>query len=194
MNGRLSMRSRATGGVVGILLVAGCSTGTETVTDADTSTALSTTASSTTASSSTAAAGEVAVSGNVANPTTLTLDDLRGLPQSTEAVVFESSQGVQQHTYDGAALRDIVDAAAPSVDADAKNPLLTVAIVGVGSDGYAATVAWGEISPDFAATDVLVAHTEDGVALEQPRLVVPGDVKGGRYVSDLVELRIVDTR
>lgn len=186
MNGRLSMRSRATGGVVGILLVAGCSTATDTVTDADTSTALSTTASST--------AGEVAVSGDVDNPTTLTLDDLRGLPQSTEAVVFESSQGVQQHTYDGAALRDIVDAAAPSVDADAKNPLLTVAIVGVGSDGYAATVAWGEISPDFAATDVLVAHTEDGVALEQPRLVVPGDVKGGRYVSDLVELRIVDTR
>lgn len=180
------MRSRAAGCAAAVLLVGGCSTATEAAADSDTTTTSSSVAAP--------AAGEVAVSGDVEHPTTLTLDDLRGLPQFTEPVVFESSQGVQQHTYDGAALRDIVDAAGPSVDAEAKNPLLTVAIVGVGSDGYAATLAWGEISPDFAATDVLVAHTEDGVALEQPRLVVPGDIKGGRYVSDLVELRVVDTR
>lgn len=36
-------------------------------------------------------------------------------------------------------------------------------------------------------------HTEtgeDGKALARPRLVGPGDVEGGRYVSDLVELKV----
>ena len=38
------------------------------------------------------------------------------------------------------------------------------------------------------------AITEDGVALGDagPRLVVPGDLHGGRYVSDVVSLRLVD--
>lgn len=61
----------------------------------------------------------------------------------------------------------------------------------VGADGYAALVAYGEVSPDVGNTGLLVALAEDGAALQRPRLVVPGDVKGGRYVSDLVELRVV---
>jgi hypothetical protein len=43
-----------------------------------------------------------------------------------------------------------------------------------------------------AATPVLVAYTQDDVPLDRPRLVVPGDIEGSRYVSRLVELRVVD--
>jgi hypothetical protein len=35
---------------------------------------------------------------------------------------------------------------------------------------------------------LLVSLNEDGQPLAQPRLVVDGDVKGGRYVSLLVDL------
>ena len=56
------------------------------------------------------------------------------------------------------------------------------------------TVSFGELSPDFAATPVLVAYTEDGQPLDTPRLVVPGDAKGGRYVSGLTDLKVVDLR
>jgi hypothetical protein len=35
---------------------------------------------------------------------------------------------------------------------------------------------------------LLVSLSEDGQALAQPRLVVDGDVKGGRYVSGVVDL------
>jgi hypothetical protein len=38
---------------------------------------------------------------------------------------------------------------------------------------------------------VLPAYREDGARLDRPRLVVPGDVKGGRYVSDVPEVRSV---
>ena len=38
---------------------------------------------------------------------------------------------------------------------------------------------------------MLVAYIEDGQPLDRPRLVVPGDVEGARYVGDLTELRVV---
>ncbi|MFC6010446.1 hypothetical protein [Nocardia lasii] len=54
-------------------------------------------------------------------------------------------------------------------------------------------MAWGEFDPGFAATPVLVAYREDEVDLAAPRLVVPGDIKGGRYVSELTSLTVIDT-
>ena len=44
-------------------------------------------------------------------------------------------------------------------------------------------VSYGEIAPDFGNRGALRA-TQDSTPLARPRLVVPGDVKGGRYVSD----------
>lgn len=116
------------------------------------------------------------------------------LPVQTQAVTFDSSKGAQSHTYDGAALSDILTAAVLTGDAEAHNPDLTFAILATGSDGYQATVSFGELSPNFGATPILVAYTEDGQPLDAPRLVVPGDVKGGRYVSDLTDLEVIDLR
>jgi len=76
---------------------------------------------------------------------------------------------------------------------DRKNDALSFGVLAVGADGYAALVSFGEISPEFGDRGVLLATAEDGKALERPRLVVPGDVKGGRYVSDVVELRVIRT-
>lgn len=64
-------------------------------------------------------------------------------------------------------------------------------MLAIGADGYAAAVAYGDVSADFGNRGLLISLTEDGTALERPRLVVPGDVKGGRNVCNLVELRVV---
>jgi hypothetical protein len=138
------------------------------------------------------AAGTVNVSGDVRKPTMLTLDALRGLPPQTQSVTFQTGSGPQSHTYVGAALIDIVTAADPAVDPAEHNALLSVAVVATDAEGYAATVAWGEISPEYAATPILVAYIEDGRELDQPQLVVPGDIRGGRYIRDLTELRVVN--
>jgi DMSO/TMAO reductase YedYZ molybdopterin-dependent catalytic subunit len=138
--------------------------------------------------------GSVAVTGDVHNPTTLTLDALRALPPHTQPVTFRTDTGAQSHTYIGAALTDIVTAADPDVDTAGKHPLLPFTILAVGSDGYSAAVSWGEIAPELAATPVLVAYTQDGQPLDEAKLVVPGDIEGARYVSRLTELRIVDVR
>ena len=100
--------------------------------------------------------------------------------------------GPQSHTYVGAALIDVVTPAFPDVDESTKHPLLSVAILAIGADGYTAAVSWAEIAPDLTATPVLVAYTEDGQPLDRPRLVVPGDLEGARYVSSLTELRLVN--
>ncbi|MFF2554613.1 molybdopterin-dependent oxidoreductase [Nocardia sp. NPDC058058] len=152
-------------------------------------------APSTTPSSSTvptAPIGGLTISGAVPHPVTLTADQLRGYPVQTQVVTFDSSKGKQSHTYQGAAVADLINDAHPVVDRAAKNPELRLALVASGSDGYQAVLAWAEFSRDFAAKPILIAYTEDGQSLPKPRLVVPGDIKGGRYVSDLTDLRIVD--
>jgi hypothetical protein len=41
-------------------------------------------------------------------------------------------------------------------------------ILATGGDGYRAAVSWGEISPELAATPVLVPYTQDDVPLDRP--------------------------
>jgi hypothetical protein len=62
----------------------------------------------------------------------------------------------------------------------------------VGSDGDAAIVAFGEIDRGFGANRVLLAYDEDGTDLcaARPRLVVPGDIEGGRYVTNVVNVHV----
>lgn len=148
----------------------------------------------TAAPASTAAAqpapGTVALTGDLRAPGPVTAQQLAGLPQHTVDVRYTSGKGVEQRTETGVLLADLLppDALATT---GAKNDLLSFAVRAVGADGYAAVVSYGELSPDFGDRGLLVALTEDGTALARPRLVVPGDVKGGRYVSDLVELHVV---
>ncbi|WP_430334628.1 molybdopterin-dependent oxidoreductase [Rhodococcus sp. ACT016] len=137
-------------------------------------------------------AGSVRVDGAVDNPLTLSGDRLRAYPAQVQAVQFESAAGTQSHSYDGAALTDILDDAKLRTPSGPKNPELSFAVLATGADGYRAAVSWGELSPKFGATPILVAYTEDGHPLDAPRLVVPGDIKGGRYVSELTDLRVVD--
>jgi hypothetical protein len=73
-----------------------------------------------------------------------------------------------------------------------KNDQLRHYVTATGSDGYQALVAYGEIDPNFEAKNVLLAITPDGASLADagPRLVVPGDKRGGRYVSNVVRVRL----
>ncbi|HEY6525603.1 MAG TPA: hypothetical protein VIY10_17595 [Solirubrobacteraceae bacterium] len=59
-------------------------------------------------------------------------------------------------------------------------------VAGVGSDAYVAVVTPAE--QWVGERPLQISLNDDGTALAEPRLVVDGDVKGGRYVSDLVDL------
>lgn len=83
----------------------------------------------------------------------------------------------------------------PRIDPDVKNAQLRLVVTATGSDDYRATLAWAELDPAFSGKKVLLAVTQDSAKLDRegPRLVVPGDVKGGRYVSGVVRLHVGDT-
>jgi hypothetical protein len=133
----------------------------------------------------------VLVTGALKHPFQVTIDQLRGMPMHTVRVTFENDKGTEHHAEGGVLLAQLLGPTALATqNKNKKDDLLSFAVLAVGADGYRAAVSYGEISPDFANKDVLVAVTEDGKPLSRPRLIVPGDVKGGRYVSDLVELRV----
>ena len=131
------------------------------------------------------------VGGDVARPMRLTVSDLRRRwPRQGETVRFGSEVGTQRHTYRGALLTDVLTSAKPRFDAAVKNDPLRFAVRVGATDGYAAVVSWGEVDPAFGGTRVLLAVSEDHKPLTRPRLVVPGDLKGGRYVSDVNSVRL----
>jgi hypothetical protein len=44
--------------------------------------------------------------------------------------------------------------------------------------------------PELARTQILLATSMDGKPLAKPRLAVPGDKGGGRYVDDVTTIRV----
>ncbi len=162
--------------LVGFVLVAGCGSAATAAPPVPTTTAV--------------APGVVALTGDLKAPKQLDAAALAALPQKTVDVSFQSSKGAEKHTETGVPLASVLPADALATTSK-KNDQLSFAVLAVGSDGYSAVFAYGDVSPDFGNRGLLVSLTEDGKALARPRLVVPGDVKGGRYVSDLVALKVV---
>ncbi len=94
---------------------------------------------------------------------------------------FAGPGGVQTHTEAGPSLLEVLAAARIA-------PTLNTWVAAVGSDNYVATVTPAE---QFAGGRPLqLSLTEDGTTLAQPRLVADGDVRGGRYVSSVVDIYV----
>jgi hypothetical protein len=135
--------------------------------------------------------GVTNVVGDVQTPGSYSPEALCALPTRTESVTFRTHAGEQSHTYVGPSVEDLVTAARPAPGPDPEHPNLTVAIVVTGADWYAATLAWGEVAASSAPRPAMLACREDDVPLPAARLVVPDDLTGARYVSDVQTLRVV---
>lgn len=103
------------------------------------------------------------------------------LPARRLTVSYQSGSGPQTHTEYGPDLSTVLLAAGVV-------PTCRTAVAASATDGYLAVVtpceAWS------AGADLVVSLKEDGQRLDRPRLVVNGDVRGGRYVSGLTTLRV----
>ena len=138
------------------------------------------------------------VLGSVKKPARYDQEALSAL-KTTEVTIQSQDQNGNTTTtvYSGVLLTDLLQSAGGvQVNANAKNDVLRKGIVAVGTDGYSCLVVGGEIDPRFAHIQVLVATAVNGKPLPQTdgfaRLVVPGDQAMGRFVSNLIELQVVD--
>jgi hypothetical protein len=134
--------------------------------------------------------GNVGVVGDVANPLVIDAAILDALPQHTVNVSFTAGGGGPvAHTFTGPLLLDVLAAAGPRFDPAIKNDKLRHFISVTASDGYRALLGYGEIDPSFENKQVLLATTQDGSPTTGgPRLAVPGDTAGGRYVTGVVQV------
>jgi hypothetical protein len=96
------------------------------------------------------------------------------LPARTLSVTSLAGTTSETLTEQGPPLVEVLAAAGVAITPDTW-------VAAVGDDGYVALV-----TPDEALVGgrpLLLSLAEDGAALPEPRLVVDGDVKGGRHVS-----------
>jgi hypothetical protein len=106
---------------------------------------------------------------------------LSRLPSESLSVTFEGPTGGQTHTEIGPPLLEVLALAGVF-------PTLNTWVAATGDDNYVATATPAE---DLVAGRPLqLSLNEDGVVLPQPRLVTDGDVKGGRYVSGVVDIYV----
>lgn len=142
--------------------------------------------------SSDAHAGAARVTGQVRHPLTLSTAELATYKQHTVKVSYMGGMPVEtmrHHTFSGPLLFDVLQKAGPKFAAG-KNTALGWGVLVTGSGNYRALIAWGEIMPELARTQILLATSMDGKPLAKPRLAVPGDKGGGRYVDDVTTIRV----
>ena len=139
------------------------------------------------------------VTGQVNTPTPFTLNYLQSF---TETFVTTSNGTV----YGGVSLWTVLNSTGIMTDPNVKNDILSKFVMATGSDGYDTLISLGEIDPEFGNQPDLIAYekyvngnpilfgnldpsdndSRNGFA----RLIVPGDTKAGRWVSNLVSLDV----
>ncbi|MBX6754996.1 molybdopterin-dependent oxidoreductase [Thermorudis peleae] len=155
------------------------------------------TVSTPTAQRSTPTSGDtLTITGLVKQPGQLTPDQAKQLGSETVAVQFVSSKGTEEHRYTGVRLWAVLQQVGLQLDSTRKNDELRKYVVVTGRDGYEVVLSLGELDPNFGNRPVLLAWDEDGTPLSGDRgpfrLVVPGDQRGGRYVSGVIKLEVRD--
>jgi hypothetical protein len=136
-------------------------------------------------------AGAVRITGAARQPGVFTAAQLAAIPSQTVAVTFGTEKGSQRHTEVGVPLSTVLSQAGPVLTEGKKHDELSVGVLVIGADGYQALVSYGELAPALGNAGALLATSQDGAPLARPRLVLPKDGQGARYVSDVVELHVV---
>ncbi len=127
----------------------------------------------------------ISTADSAGEPAQVSLADLQGLPAGSVTLPAEHGAAMQMR---GPALWDVLQRVG-AIDTDFHHRVGQVVTV-TGKDGYSATLALGEIDPEFEGKSVILATGWNGTALEQPRLAIPGDKRLGRDVRDVVSIAV----
>ena len=139
----------------------------------------------------------LSVSGNVAQPLTLSVDDLRRYP--AHAVEYSPRNATSPTVsadpprhYTGCLLRDVLSAAKPT-EAKARD-LRKSYVVASASDGYEVVFSWAELYVSPIGDDVYIVYERDGAPLADDEgriaLVTRGDRGPARHVKWLRALAL----
>ncbi|MDA0185314.1 collagen-like protein [Solirubrobacter phytolaccae] len=121
------------------------------------------------------------------------------------SVTYLSGSTPNKRSYVGVSVYDVMTKLAePLFGTSIKNAGLRHFLAFTAADNYVSILAWGDLDPFFGnRSDILLAYDErnDDVAGSGfvslgnvgPRLIVPEDVRGGRYVSCVRDVRLASS-
>lgn len=137
----------------------------------------------------------VAITGRVGRSTTLTMDQLRALPQVAVNVPQPVDGPVTARgdppggRYAGALLWPLLLAASP-LDPPGRRTTLRHTVIAHAQDGASLALEMSEMDPARDNKPVLLATTLDGAPLPAPALVLPGDARTARIVPGLAQVEV----
>ena len=157
-------------------------------------------------------ANHILVDGFVNKPgISLTVDQLAAMPdQKNIDISFVDRLGkTQHHSESGPLLWTVLSAAggirtpAPVLEQyQGPNPLVTLFVLMIATNGYQSLVSEAEIDPTYGNQPVLVSLVEDGKPMTDApysttnkapaELVVPGDLRGGRYANRICHIVVLN--
>jgi DMSO/TMAO reductase YedYZ molybdopterin-dependent catalytic subunit len=116
-----------------------------------------------TASSAASEPFRLTVGGDVKNPLSLSLDDVRQLPRKTITVANEHAG--ENEVYEGTPLAGLLKQAGAVQGAQLRGKAMATYVVAEGSDGYRVIYSLAELDSDFQDSEVIVADTMNGKPL-----------------------------
>lgn len=134
----------------------------------------------------------VSVPGNA--PVSVNLTTLTSYPSVTETVTYLAGGIPVTGTFTGVPVWNLLSQLGAT-----QNDILTKYLTATGSDGYKVLFSLAEFDPKLGAPaypmEAIVAYADSNGPLTDSgfaRLVIPGDNFGGRFVSNLVNLEVVN--
>jgi len=124
--------------------------------------------------------------------TTLTLDDLKALPQRTLTV--KNGHTGAEETYSGVAVGDLLAKLGFAFDNASAKRTYHSYVRAEGTDGYWVLYSASELTPTLRETESLIATGVDGKPLGEEgafKIVVAGERRPARWVRNLQSLTVV---
>jgi hypothetical protein len=139
-----------------------------------------------------------AVLGEVKKPAVFNLTRLQQFPPAQQNVTYFAMGAVVSESFTGTLLWDLLNNAPVGgivTNPNIKNDILHKVVVVTGTDCYQSVFGAGEFDPFFGGSQILVAYATGGQSLGSAgfaRIAVPGDKAGGRFVSNIVKIEVID--
>jgi DMSO/TMAO reductase YedYZ molybdopterin-dependent catalytic subunit len=133
----------------------------------------------------------VQVVGHVAQPLSLSQDQLAKLPRQT--VRAKGHDGVDSQ-FEGVPLIEILAKAGVPTGQALRGPAMAQYVIVEAADGYRAAFAVAELDPAFTDRVILLADHRDGKPLSTQsgplEIIVPGEKKHARWVRQVITLKV----
>ena len=134
----------------------------------------------------------ITFSGAFPNPFELSLEDLKGMPQSE---VSAKDKDEEINSFRGVFLMDLLKKAGMEFGTALKGKNQAQYLLVKAADGYQVIFSLPEIDPEFSGKEILLAHSRDGNPLDEGvgpfRFVIPEEKLQARWVREVVAVKLV---